>query len=266
MSSCGVKRKREFFEEEEDVRGVNNGAWNCDVSYLAERQLVFRLCLDKMQGGQIRSEPSLYRSVLVANTLKQIQEEIKQERATLPKNHTAAPPNYVATPWHTPNFQQHHVSSAVHYSAQLCDGDSEDKTLTTSSHAGEDEVNLSLFPSAFYTSSSSSCSSEDPLSGDTKALNLSSFIRSFEFSLQDPPSYISDLALDDVFEDIDTSMYDSSDISSILPFCPVCSGVQSSRGDEDLKLSPSHSSSRPLQLSLSDVNDLDQVMELLVGS
>ena len=65
--------------------------------------------------------------------------------------------------------------------------------------------------------------------------------------------YLTDLALDDIFEGIDTSMYDS-DIPSALTGYPswVC-GV-SSWGDKGLKR------------CLTDLNDLDHIMEILVNS
>lgn len=78
--------------------------------------------------------------------------------------------------------------------------------------------------------------------------------------------YLTDLALDDIFEDIDTSMYDSSDIPSALAGYPswVC-GV-SSWGDEGLKMCFSYTSASMLQQCLTDLNDLDHIMEILVNS
>ncbi|KAM3838520.1 LOW QUALITY PROTEIN: cell division cycle-associated protein 4, partial [Diretmus argenteus] len=85
-----------------------------------------------------------------------------------------------------------------------------------------------------------------------------------------PPAAVSDAAnamgylsdrLDDIFEDIDTSMYEASDLIS---FWPV--GV-SFWGDEDGKAcSAGHASTATLQSCLMDSNELDHIMEILVQS
>lgn len=76
--------------------------------------------------------------------------------------------------------------------------------------------------------------------------------------------YLTDLALDDIFEDIDTSMYDSSDIPSALAGYPswVC-GV-SSWEDEGLKMCFSYTSASMLQQCLTDLNDPSQLVKHVV--
>ena len=68
--------------------------------------------------------------------------------------------------------------------------------------------------------------------------------------------YLNDLALDDIFEDIDTSMYETSDLSSAW-----ANGV-SLWADEDVKVRPQGA----LQSCISDLNELDHIMEILVKS
>lgn len=92
---------------------------------------------------------------------------------------------------------------------------------------------------------------------DTRSLD--SLFGSFEIT--NSTSYLTDLALDDIFEDIDTSMYDSSDIS-VLP----CPAQRSGGVDDGLKSLSSCTSNSSLQLCLSDLNDLDHIMEILVRS
>uniref|UniRef100_A0A8D2ILT4 SERTA domain-containing protein n=1 Tax=Varanus komodoensis TaxID=61221 RepID=A0A8D2ILT4_VARKO len=78
-------------------------------------------------------------------------------------------------------------------------------------------------------------------------------------------SYLKDLAIDDIFEDIDTSMYDSDfDCPSLAPSraSPVATM------EETLKTFPSCNSSSASNIPIcrSDLSDLDHIMEILVGS
>ncbi|XP_040055175.2 uncharacterized protein LOC120832726 [Gasterosteus aculeatus] len=78
--------------------------------------------------------------------------------------------------------------------------------------------------------------------------------------------YLGDLALDiDIFEDIDTSMFDTSE----LPSCWAAAAAGSPWplsvslwADEDAKTRPP----RSLQSRLTDLNELDHIMEILVKS
>nr|XP_061798613.1 SERTA domain-containing protein 1-like [Nerophis lumbriciformis] len=71
-------------------------------------------------------------------------------------------------------------------------------------------------------------------------------------------SYLADLAPDDIFEDIDTSMYESSDFSAGWTLWPLGMSVWA---DQDEK---SPASGR--QSCAMDMNELDHIMEILVKS
>lgn len=87
-------------------------------------------------------------------------------------------------------------------------------------------------------------SSEEP---DSKAVD--SLFGTFEIT--NSTSYLTDLALDDIFEDIDTSMYDPSDISVLAFSAPREEGLRNLSS---------------LQLCLADLSDLDHIMDILVRS
>uniref|UniRef100_A0A8B9BVY5 SERTA domain-containing protein n=1 Tax=Anser brachyrhynchus TaxID=132585 RepID=A0A8B9BVY5_9AVES len=84
------------------------------------------------------------------------------------------------------------------------------------------------------------------------------------FEISNSTSYLKDLAIDDIFEDIDTSMYDSD-------FC--CPPLMPPRPpplatEEPLKTFPScnSSSANNIQICRTDLSELDHIMEILVGS
>ncbi|XP_026088773.1 SERTA domain-containing protein 2-like isoform X1 [Carassius auratus] len=230
-------------------RGVKRKLSTCedpalDLPYPQQRQLVLDLCLDKLQSCQRRAEPSLHRSVLLANTLRQIQQEMRQEGETcLPPAVLGPSLPHVSTPRHFPDLPPVPLDCPPPLTGAL----SPSFPLTMA----EDEevqfgggVNETLLPS---------------LSGEDDTRSSDSLFGSFEIT--NSTSYLTDLALDDIFDDIDTSMYDSSDIS-VLAF-PV---QRSSKVDDDLKNLSSCTSNNSLQLCLSDINDLDHIMEILVRS
>ncbi|XP_028822203.1 cell division cycle-associated protein 4-like [Denticeps clupeoides] len=219
MLGRGVKRKWAYLEGALGIGGADaEGAAGASyLAYLQQRQLVLSLGLAKLQSGQgcqIRTEPSLRRSVLLANTMRQIQEEMRQEEADLQQA-----------------LQIARVSNAVQ---------DPDACLRCSQ---EGELTVSLIPLSF-TLPPSSCSSEDTESSES----------------DNSQRYLSDLALDDIFEDIDTSMYDSTDISSIqAAFHSDC--------NEGLKQLVSYPPTSALQLcSFPDATELDNLIEILVDS
>lgn len=209
----GVKRKLSELEEAP-----------LDLPYPQQRQLVLDLCLDKLQSCQRGAEPSLHRSVLLANTLRQIQQEMRLEGgdALPPTSHSLfAPP----TPRHIPELPP--VPADLPLSGPVSSSSSSSMTL---SENGEYHDEGKPPPQA--------------LSGDTKSAD--SLFGMFEIT--NSTSYLMDLPLDDIFEDIDTSMYDSSEIS-VLAF--------STPREDGVKNLPN------LQLCL---GDLDHIMDILVRS
>uniref|UniRef100_A0A3Q2CEY0 Si:dkey-177p2.6 n=1 Tax=Cyprinodon variegatus TaxID=28743 RepID=A0A3Q2CEY0_CYPVA len=199
----GVKRKWSCLEELEADELPN-----------ALRQLVFSLCLQKLQHYQAGMELSLHRSVLLINTLRQIQEEMRSDGS---------------------DVRLHGVNP----DACLLRGDFE--SVTCPGCAEGDGESLSL--SADMPSQEANGSTDLQKSPPNTASNTFS-------DAGNTMGYLSDLPLDDIFEDIDTSMYETSDLVSFWP-------------DEDIK---SRSSAGSLQSCLLDLNELDHIMEILVKS
>ncbi|XP_042611791.1 SERTA domain-containing protein 2-like [Cyprinus carpio] len=214
-----------------------------DLPYPQQRQLVLDLCLDKLQSCQRRAEPSLHRSVLLANTLRQIQQEMRQEGETcLPPAPLGPSIPHASTPRHFPDLPPVPLDCPPPLTGAL----SPSFPLTM---AEDEEVQFGCSVNETFLPS---------LAGEDDTRSSDSLFGSFEIT--NSTSYLTDLALDDIFDDIDTSMYDS-DIS-VLAF-PV---QRSSGVDDDLKSLSSCTSNNSLQLCLSDINDLDHIMEILVRS
>lgn len=196
-----------------------------DLPYPQQRQLVLDLCLDKLQNCQRHAEPSLHRSVLLANTLRQIQEEMRLEGgdALPPTSPSPFPP---PTPRHIPELPPD--------SSPLLSG-----PLSTSSSAlGEDaEDCVESRPPSPERSAEADSKMPDSLFGT--------------FEITNSTNYLTDLQLDDIFEDIDTSMYDSSEISVLAFSTPREDGLKNLSN---------------LQLCLADLSDLDYIMDILVRS
>ncbi|KAL4656371.1 hypothetical protein GN956_G5743 [Arapaima gigas] len=262
MLGRGVKRKMSECEASGGLGPVP------ELPYPQQRQLVLDLCLNKLQGCHTRAEPSLHRSVLLANTLRHIQEELRREGGDPPATPAPTPP-HIATPLHSPDMPPIPLDCGV-----ICSptgdcwpalsiatkelgvvGGSQGTGLLTCPGCGESD-GLSV---------TSSSSSEGGCGGDLAVDTRSSDSLFGSFEITNSTSYLTDLAFDDIFEDIDTSMYDSSDFSVLA--LPPARGSGAPTGPEDsLKPFPSCTSSSTLQLCLTDLNDLDHIMEILVGS
>nr|XP_023658105.1 SERTA domain-containing protein 2-like isoform X1 [Paramormyrops kingsleyae] len=244
MLGRGVKRK---LSDCEMVGGAGPGA---ELPYPQQRQLVLDLCLDKLQRCRARVEPSLHRSVLLANTLRQIQEEMRREGGTPPSGPTPSPA-HTATPLHTPDLPPIPKDYSLSPRELGIAGDCS---------AGEPLACPGCEGQSVVSSSSEEGCTEDLTVG---ARSADSLFGSFEIT--NSTSYLTDLAFDDIFEDIDTSMYDSSDFSA-LALSPARSSGAPSGVEDSLKPFPSCTTASALQLCLTDLNDLDHIMEILVGS
>uniref|UniRef100_A0A3Q1IYH7 SERTA domain-containing protein n=1 Tax=Anabas testudineus TaxID=64144 RepID=A0A3Q1IYH7_ANATE len=211
MLGRGVKRKWSCLEELE-----------AEEVPAAQRQRVLGLCLEKLQRYQAGMELSLRRSVLLINTLRQIQEDMRSDGAG------ACTADVLLNGVHPD-------------SCLLRDDFREDMSVTCPGCAEDDGASLSLSPPL---SPEFPSQEENVLPDQQKSLPAST-ISSFSDAVN-AMGYLSDLALDDIFEDIDTSMYETSDLPSLR--------------------SPTHSSPASLQSCLMDLNELDHIMEILVKS
>lgn len=235
-----VKNEEEHLEDES---GFLVGPSKSDMSHLQQRQLVLGLCLEKLQHYQAGVELSLRRSVLLINTLRQIQEDMQSDCVG--------------------NCTSELLLNGVHAdSCLLRDNIRDDVAVTCPGCVNGDEDNLSLcqplspeFPSH-----------EANISLDQQKSLPAATINAFSDAVN-AMGYLSDLALDDIFEDIDTSMYETSDLSSAWAAGSLWPVSVSLWTDEDVKMRPSsHASAGSLQSCLMDLNELDHIMEILVNS
>uniref|UniRef100_A0A663F8X3 SERTA domain-containing protein n=1 Tax=Aquila chrysaetos chrysaetos TaxID=223781 RepID=A0A663F8X3_AQUCH len=199
MLGRGLKRKLSDYEE--NMAGLSSAFDSSrNLPYPLKRQLVLNMCLTKLQTYKMLVEPNLHRSVLIANTVRQIQEEMRQESSQQPIN--------------------------------VCPG------ITPSSHSytGMESSGISLqLPSGISQQESNYDQPKQDLKGAECVFG--------SFEISNSTSYLKDLAIDDIFEDIDTSMYDSD-------FC--CPPLMPPRP--------------PSLICRTDLSELDHIMEILVGS
>lgn len=217
-AAAAGREKNEEAERRQDTGGLLLSAPSskAEASHLQQqRQRVLGLCLEKLQHYQAGVELSLRRSVLLINTLRQIQADMRSDR----EEGRALPPPPVT-----------------------CPGCADP-------------------PGA--------ASPEPPSQGADPP-------RAAAGSLGDAlgaVGYLGDLALDDIFEDIDTSMYESSELPLAWPSGPSWPVSVSLWTDEDVKGRSAGHASLPgggggggLQSCLVDLNELDHIMEILVNS
>ncbi|XP_016150367.1 cell division cycle-associated protein 4 isoform X1 [Sinocyclocheilus grahami] len=288
MFSKGTKRK--FSDGGEEISDESLLGARVASSYSLQRQSLLDMSLIKLQLCHMLVEPNLCRSVLIANTVRQIQEEMTHDGS-----------------WHmvTEAFCSAGQSPSERLVATevLCrsrEQDAEPKLFSVISYEGccEEEVVADETLCSVSVSDTVSnvclagrmgqCWEKSELSGierDEEALEDSRLgsgeeeeIDTEDGASTESPKTIGqvfgtfeikngspgpDSALEELFSDVDTSYYD---LDTML------TGMQSApkMGPYDLldSLAPSHSS--PSIVSTpncrSDLNELDHIMEIIVGS
>uniref|UniRef100_A0A803TT76 SERTA domain-containing protein n=1 Tax=Anolis carolinensis TaxID=28377 RepID=A0A803TT76_ANOCA len=227
MLGRGLKRKLSDYEE--NMAGVSSAFDSSrNLPYPLKRQLVLNVCLAKLQMYKMLVEPNLHRSVLIANTVRQIQEEMRQETSQHLVNMcgglSTSPSGYL-------NLDLLAISSIL----KDLDFMEDVSPPTYLAASGDDQSKASETP----------CPRLEDERQDLKGVECA--FGSFEIS--NSTSYLKDLAIDDIFEDIDTSMYDSD--FDCPPLAPS-------------RALPVVTSNIPI--GRSDLSDLDHIMEILVGS
>ncbi|XP_051251700.1 cell division cycle-associated protein 4 isoform X1 [Dicentrarchus labrax] len=241
MVPAAAEKEKNGEEDKENEDGFLVGPSKSDMTHLQQRQLVLGLCLEKLQHYQAGVELSLRRSVLLINTLKQIQEDMQSDGVE------TCPPEVLLNGVHTD-------------SCLLRDDFREDMPVTCPGCAEDDEDNLSPPLSPEFPSQEANSSPEQQKSLPAATVNAFS-------DAVNAMGYLSDLALDDIFEDIDTSMYETSDLPSAWSAGSLWPVSVSLWADEDVKMrSSNHASAGSLQSCLTDLNELDHIMEILVKS
>ncbi|XP_026151408.1 SERTA domain-containing protein 2-like [Mastacembelus armatus] len=229
--------------DREDEGGLLVGPSTSDMSHLQQRQLVLGLCLEKLQRYQAGMELSLRRSVLLINTLRQIQEDMRSDGAG--------------------TFTTDVLRTSVHPdSCLLSDDFREDMPVTCPGCAEGDGDNLALSPPLSPEFPSQEANALPDQQKSLPAATISAFSDAVNAM-----GYLSDLTLDDIFEDIDTSMYETSDLPSAWASGSLWPVSVSLWADEDVKMRPpGHGSPGTLQSCLIDLTELDHIMEVLVKS
>ncbi|TRY57048.1 hypothetical protein DNTS_023949 [Danionella cerebrum] len=282
MFSKGTKRK--FSDGGEDLSEDGLLGARVASSYSLQRQSLLDMSLIKLQLCHMLVEPNLCRSVLIANTVRQIQEEMTHDGS-----------------WHvvTEAFcgASHSPSERLVATEVLCrsrETDAEPKLFSVISYEGchEEEVvaDETLCSVSVSGTDSNVCLAgrmgrvwekrelngiergEEALSGDDEEIDnedeasteapktIGQVFGTFEIK---NGSTGPDSALEELFSDVDTSYYD---LDTML------TGIQSTpkMGPYDLLdgLAPSHSSPSVVAAPTcrSDLNELDHIMEIIVGS
>lgn len=293
MFSKGTKRK--FPSDDDEMTDENLVGAKVSSAYSLQRQSLLDMSLIKLQLCHMLVEPNLCRSVLIANTVRQIQEEMTHDGSWVVTEAfcggTQSPSErLVATEVLCRSREQE--SEPKLFSVISYEGISReeevvaDETLcSVSVHDSASDVCLSETSSRCWDTSEDSRESsrlgpgdDDDDDDEEEDEDEEDEDEQESSSRQDPKSMGQvfgtfeikngasgpDSALEELFSDVDTSYYD---LDTML------TGIQSTApkmGPYDLldSLSPSHT---PTSINSpsncrSDLNELDHIMEIIVGS
>lgn len=261
MLGKGLKRKL----EQEEENGVMKMACPQEVPptcYWLQRQTVLNLSLLKLHSHPGHTEPGLARRVLITNTLRHIQDELRGEEGVLlpPSVSRPQPPS-------SPTVKDSFTAALAEIEA-LCptvgitalfstltsDQDVPDVTSPDLVNSGElrhPDPDLSEMHSSVDAISDSA----QPASSHT-------------------PSCLADFSLDDfLFTEIDNFLFDNTPCSSSLSATSGTSRVVSMVTDDLVKTLTGYGTGGTSQSALPtnqtfklDLNELDHIMEVLVGS
>lgn len=247
-------QKRKLPPEDVDVSDRTSLAWE------SQRQFVFSVSLNKYQRGQELPEPSLRRSVLIANTLRQISLEPCRappvDRGPSPQSPPcSSTPAAQAKDWDNMyagavTVQNHHSALASHPLVSSCPStaissilSSLDSTIDGSSQAAArtplrslenlSEGGVSVLKQGLRWSGGNWEQPEECRARENISVEA---MRS---------SYLGDLTVDDLFQDIDTSLLER-DMGGA--WRGTADGH--SAGDDLLRYLPSFTSSQSFSLSL----------------
>lgn len=282
MFSKGTKRK--FSSDDDEISEENLSGAKVSSSYSLQRQSLLDMSLIKLQLCHMLVEPNLCRSVLIANTVRQIQEEMTHDGSWVVAeafcSGTQGPAErLVATEVLCRSREQESepkLFSVISYEGisreeevvadeTLCSvavHDSDVCLSETSSHrwdTSEDSGESSRLGSGDEDDEDEDDEHERSSREDPKAMGQ--VFGTFEIK---NGSSGPDSALEELFSDVDASYYD---LDTML------TGIQSTTpkmGQYDLldNLSPSHTQTSINSPSncRSDLNELDHIMEIIVGS
>lgn len=264
MLALGVKRKRDFSEEKEDVEETDRKQYvndatgypsaTTDLSYQryhqSQRQLLMSLCLDKLHRYQPGSEElRLHRSVLLVNTLRRVQQDMQHDStldvsiqlssyssSTLSFSSSSSSHCSTSQSDLSDSLYEFLLGNVVLHTLRDCVREEDFSQMCVG--CAEEEARGAQFGGAQFGGFSSPSQPESSLclshgSGFSERTRVSqSPTMLCTDSLTDteaPAGYLCDLALEENdFEDIDTSMYDNSDRLPALTVHPFWAGGLSS--------------------------------------
>lgn len=273
----GRGRKRKFDCEETMTDFTCASDCNRSMPYSHQRQLVLNMCLNKLQSYKMLAEPNLRRSVLIANTVRQIQEETRQEATQLPGivDHEITPNSLMYTGNDFLESSSLNLPFGIHTDFTRDSWPSENPVENLMEVTDDDMSSAisSILKDLDFVEDISPIPSLGPVADEPPKPVETGFkaerqdTRGGEcvfgsFELTSSTSYLKDLSVDDIFDDIDTSMYDSD-----VGFSFLVSPRMQPTLEEPLKLyTLCNNSSNNMQVCRTDLNDLDHIMEILVGS
>lgn len=259
MFPKGTKRK---FSDGEEAPSEAPGptARALSSAYSLQRQSLLDMSLIKLQLCHMLVEPNLCRSVLIANTVRQIQEEMTQDGtwqimtqalSQCPSDRLVA--SEVLCRQDPAAQSPKPVPSALEHSFQEEVVMEEDSPAAPSPQLGGAPY-LGPFSSSWdeEEEADEEEDSEESVSEPEEEPRAEQVFGTFEIK-QPPP----DPALEELFSDVDPSYYD---LDTVLMQSPKM-------GPYDLLESLSHSPALSSGTSCrSDLNELDHIMEIIVGS
>lgn len=262
MSCTSLKRTLEPEDEDEpETQNKMAALWaESSTAYSWQRQMVLRLSLQKLC-----HVPSLDRRVLITNTLRLIQEEISHQGAPRPC------PASRETDLQT--FSQHQALEVSLTPAWVLEQDGEPDFSPDFGISQKDGFAVALAEIDEASACSPSSLSELGVSGVEKEtpmqtvcleshLDLSHAPSLVNPSFQSPcPAFLPDLSLDDfLFSDLDNFLCELNPCTLNLSPSPGSQSKVVSMVTEDLVRSLTN---QPFK---TDLNDLEHIMEVLVGS
>lgn len=258
MVAQGLKRKLQERDE-----GGSTGWEN-------QLQSVLDISLDKFQRDQALVEPSLLRSVLINNTLRQVQSEVRTSLSA------AGGPQ---KPQASLRVQPEREGTPVGLGASICSQAMEDMENDFMPWSTEEDISLSSAISAIlknldaaldggYAPPVPQCSPlssvENIMGGDRKfiqSLTFSHKVESCRASEAGTSGFLQDATIDDLLLDIDTSVLDG-DVNRFSPH------AFSFSSEEFVKYLPSVSGSSSMLSSSGsrEMQELEHIMDILVRS
>ncbi|KAK7904693.1 hypothetical protein WMY93_017300 [Mugilogobius chulae] len=267
MFPKGTKRK--FADGEEAAPSEAPGptaARALSSAYSLQRQSLLDMSLIKLQLCHMLVEPNLCRSVLIANTVRQIQEEMTQDGtwqimtqalSQCPSDRLVA--SEVLCRQDPASQSPKPVPAALEQTLQE-ESYQEEVVMEEDSHAAPSPQlsgapYLGPFSSSWDEEEEAEDEEEDSEESVSEPEEESRTEQVFgTFEIKQPPA---DPALEELFSDVDPSYYD---LDTVLMQSPKM-------GPYDLLESLSHSPALSSTASCrSDLNELDHIMEIIVGS